>query len=73
MGIMEQQHYNEEYRRYLERYEMMGEGRPKLSPEEYDRLDDEILDLLALEAETGKLPPQQEERYQELVYLLIAE
>jgi len=70
---MEEGQYNEEYRKYLERYEIMGEGRPKLSPEEYDRLDDEILDLLALEAETGELSPQQEERYQELLYLLIAE
>lgn len=70
---MEEGQYNEEYRKYLERYEIMGEGRPKLSPEEYDCLDDEILDLLALEAETGNLSPQQEERYQELLYLLIAE
>jgi len=70
---VEEGQYNEEYRKYLERYEIMGEGRPKLSPEEYDCLDDEILDLLALEAETGNLSPQQEERYQELLYLLIAE
>ncbi len=70
---MEEGKYNEEYRKYLERYEIMGEGRPKLSPEEYDRLDDEMLDLLALEAETGRLSPEQEERYQELLYLLIAE
>lgn len=70
---MEEGQYNEEYRKYLERYEIMGEGRPKLSPEDYDRLDDEILDLLVLEAETGNLSPQQEDRYQELLYLLIAE
>lgn len=61
----------EEYTEYLERYELYGEGRPHLSPAEFDRLDDEMLDLLALEVEQGTLSDEQIVRLQELEYLLL--
>ena len=69
----EEKSYSEEYASYLERYGLFGEDRPKLSPEEFDRLDDELLDLLALDAEGEELTEDQEERYLELMYLLVAE
>jgi len=69
----EEKNYSEDYASYLERYELFGQGRPKLSPEEFDRLDDELLDLLALDAEGEELTEDQEERYLELMYLLVAE
>jgi hypothetical protein len=62
--------YSDEYREYLERYEYMGEGRPRLSPVEFDRLDDELLDLLVFESEIG-LDDEQIVRKQELEYLLL--
>lgn len=65
------QNYTEEYAEYLERYELYGEGRPRLSPAEFDRLDDEMLDLLALESEQGPLSDDQIVRLQELEYLLL--
>jgi hypothetical protein len=65
--------YSEEYTSYLKRYELFAKDRPKLSPEEFDRLDDELLDLLALDAEGQELTEDQEERYLELMYLLVAE
>ena len=65
--------YSEEYASYLERYTLFGKDRPRLSPEEFDRLDDELLDLLALDAEGQELTEDQEERYLELMYLLVAE
>ena len=65
--------YSEDYASYLERYELFSEGQPKLSPEEFDRLDDELLDLLALDAEGQELTEDQEERYLELMYLLVAD
>lgn len=61
----------EEYAEYLERYELYGEGRPRLSPAEFDRMDEEMLDLLALEAENGVLDDDQIIRLQELEYLLL--
>ncbi len=69
----EEKSYSEEYISYLERYELFSEGQLKLSPEEFDRLDDELLDLLALDAEGYELTEDQEERYLELMYLLVAE
>ena len=62
--------YSEEYRDYLQRYELAGADRPRLSPKEFDRLDDELLDLLALETEIG-LDDEQIIRLQELEYLLL--
>jgi hypothetical protein len=62
--------YSEEYTEYLERYEMYGKGRPRLSPVEFDRYDDELLDLLALDMERG-LDDDQTIRLQELEYLLL--
>ena len=62
--------YSEEYADYLERYALYGAGRPRLSPAEFDRLDDEMLDLLGLESEGG-LNDEQIVRVQELEYLLL--
>ncbi len=58
-----------DYREYLRRYAELGEGRPKLSPAEYDQLDDELLDLLAIPG--SDLEDDQEVRIRELEYLLI--
>jgi hypothetical protein len=63
---------SEEYAEYLERYEMYGEDRPRLSPTEFNRLDDELLDLLA-EAEEGALSDEQAVRLRELEFLLLDE
>lgn len=62
--------YSAEYLDYLERYKMAGGDRPLLSPEEFDRLDDELLDLLALDLEVS-LDDEQVVRLQELEYLLL--
>lgn len=62
--------YSAEYLDYLERYKMVGGDRPLLSPKEFDRLDDELLDLLALDFEVG-LDDEQVVRLQELEYLLL--
>ncbi len=64
------QQYSEEYADYLERYALYGTGRPRLSPAEFDRLDDEMLDLLALESGAG-LKDEQIVRVQELEFLLL--
>lgn len=58
-----------DYAEYLERYGEFGEGRPRLSPEEFDRLDDELLELLDLSG--NELSDEQIVRIQELEYLLI--
>lgn len=62
--------YSAEYLDYLERYKMVGGDRPLLSPREFDRLDDEFLDLLALDCEAD-LDDEQVVRLQELEYLLL--
>ncbi len=58
-----------EYKEYLNRYAEFGEGRLRLSPEEFDRLDDELLELLDLSGH--ELSDDQIVRIQELEYLLI--
>jgi hypothetical protein len=58
-----------EYGEYLERYAEFGEGRPRLSPDEYDRLDDELLELLDLSGH--ELSDEQIIRLQELEFLLL--
>ena len=58
-----------EYEEYLERYELMGKDHPRLSPEEFDKLDDELLDLLELEP--ASLSDDQVVRIRELEFLLI--
>ena len=60
-----------DYRDYLERHVFFGEGRPKLSQEEYDHLDDELLELLALQVDGWQLTLEQDERLRELEVLLI--
>lgn len=62
--------YSEEYADYLERYAIYGTGRPRLSPAEFDRLDDETLDLLGIQSEIG-LSDEQVVRLQELEFLLL--
>jgi len=59
-----------EYAEYLERYAILGTGRPRLTQAEFDRLDDELLDLLGLETDLG-LNDEQIVRLQEIEYLLI--
>lgn len=58
-----------EYGEYLGRYAEFGEGRPRLSPSEFDRLDDELLELLDLSGHA--LNDDQIVRIQELEFLLI--
>lgn len=58
-----------EYREYEKRYAELGEDRPKLSTEEFEELDDELLELLALDAD--QMTDEQVVRLQELEYLLI--
>jgi hypothetical protein len=58
-----------EYREYEKRYNELGQDRPKLSPEEFEALDDELLELLALD--DSKMTDEQIVRIQELEYLLI--
>lgn len=62
--------YSAEYRDYLQRYKMAGDERHFLDPKEFDRLDDEYLDLLAAELEFG-LDDEQVIRLRELEYLLL--
>lgn len=58
-----------EYREYEKRYAELGEDRPKLSPEEFEQLDDELLELLALS--DSAMTDDQMVRLQELEFLLI--
>lgn len=58
-----------EYREYEERYARLGQDRPKLSPAEFEKLDDELLELLALDPD--EMTDEQLVRVQELEYLLI--
>jgi len=62
--------YTDEYRDYLERYQLTGEDRPRLTPGEFERLDEELLELLELQAE-GRLDDEQIIRIQEIEYLLL--
>ncbi len=59
-----------DYAEYLKRYRLEGEGRPRLSAKEFDRLDDEYLELLDLDLDSG-LDDEQTIRLQELEYLLL--
>lgn len=68
--VTPQETYTTEYLDYLERYAIDGAGRPRLTPGEFDRLDEEMLDLLAVEAERG-LTDEQTIRLQELEFLLL--
>ncbi|TAH51879.1 MAG: hypothetical protein EYC68_08855 [Chloroflexota bacterium] len=58
-----------EYRAYEKRYVEMGEDRPKLTPEEFEQYEDELLDLLALQDQN--MTDDDIVRIQELEYLLI--
>ena len=60
-----------DYREYLERYGFFGEGKPKLPPEEFEQLDDELLGLLARQADGAELNLEEAVRLQELEYLLV--
>jgi hypothetical protein len=62
--------YSEEYAGYLERHALFGAGHPRLTSDEFDRLDDEMLDLLDLEFKVG-LNDEQIIRLQELEFLLL--
>ncbi len=58
-----------EYREYLKRHQELGEDRPKLTFEEFEAYEDELLDLLALDDDD--MTDEQIVRIQELEFLLI--
>ncbi len=58
-----------EYREYIKRYAELGNDRPKLTPEEFEQYDDELLELLALDDD--EMTDEQIVRVQELEFLLI--
>lgn len=60
-----------EYKAYLGRLAKHGDDHPKLSPAEFDKFDDEYLDLLDQETEFGKLSDEASVRKQELEFLLL--
>jgi hypothetical protein len=63
----------QDYERYLERYEWVGEGLPRLEAEEFFQLQDEFLSLQADQAAGGTLSPGQRRRMRELRRLLLAD
>jgi hypothetical protein len=58
-----------EYREYEKRHAELGQDRPKLTPEEFEEYDDELLELLALD--DRMMTDDQIVRIQELEFLLI--
>jgi len=62
-----------DYERYLDRYEWGGEGLPRLAEEEFCRLQEELLSLLADRAAGGRMSPTQRKRLQELRRVLISD
>jgi hypothetical protein len=58
-----------EYREYLKRHTELGEERPKLTQEEFERYEDELLDLLALDDK--RMTDDEIVRIQELEFLMI--
>ena len=62
-----------DYERYLDRYEWVGEGLPRLSAEEFFQLQDEFLSLQADQAAGGSLSPARRRRLRELRRLLLAD
>lgn len=58
-----------EYREYEKRYAELGQDRPKLTPEEFEQYDDELLELLAIDDDD--MTDEQIVRVQELEFLLI--
>ncbi len=63
----------QDYERYLDRYEWVGEGLPRLSGEEFFRLQEEFMSLQADQAAGGFLSPKQRRRLRELRRLLLAD
>lgn len=62
--------FTDEYLEYLERYEMAGADRPRLTPKEFERLDEEFLELFEMQSDFG-LDDEQTIRLEELKYLLL--
>lgn len=60
-----------EYKAYLKRLAKYGDEHPRLSPAEFDKLDDEYLDLLDQGTEFGMLSDEASIRKQELEFLLL--
>ena len=58
-----------EYREYERRHAELGQDRPKLTPEEFEQYDDELLELLAIDDHA--MTDDQIVRLQELEFLLI--
>lgn len=63
----------QDYERYLDRYEWVREGLPRLSEEEFFRLQEEFMSLQADQAAGGFLSPEQRRRLRELRRLLLAD
>lgn len=63
----------QDYERYLDRYEWEGEGLPRLSEEEFCRLQEEMMDMEADRAAGGRLTAEQRKRLRELRRLLLAD
>ena len=63
--------FTQEYREYLERYRKKGRGRLRLSPGDFEKCDNELIDLLTIQADIGALPDEGVVRLQELEYLLL--
>ena len=61
-----------EYGRYLDRHAWEGEGEP-LDREEFCRLQDELMGLLADRASGGLLSPEQRRRVRELRRILLSD
>ena len=63
----------QDYDRYLDRYEWEGEGLPRLTEEDFCRLQEEMMDLEADRAAGGRLTPGQRKRLRELRRLILAD
>jgi len=62
-----------DYDLYLDRYEWDGEGLPKLTEEEFCRLQEELLSLEADRAAGGRVSPAQRKRLRELRRVLLSD
>ncbi len=62
-----------DYERYLDRYEWDGEGLPRLSQEEFCRLQEEYMDLESDRAAGGQLTQDRRKRIKELRRLLLTD
>ncbi len=62
-----------DYERYLDRHAWEGEGLPLLEWDEFCRLQEELMSLLADQASGGRLTAGQQQRVRELRRLLLSD